>query len=331
MGVEVQADAAVVIQRLSQLHWFVCYVPRMRALRFAATGLLITSVAAAEPAMAPPPSDSDRASETLKTFVDAIGKADDKRLAAALAPTVAIKGLELTTPACQKTFGTKRVKAAKRDALAKCLVSLATPPTWPSPMIHDKSPLFEAVIADECWTFEFQVRANKGAMQVSSFSAVKVCNEDTEQGGLVGGMMDAKLSPPPERPKNVRPAKPRVGGTLAGGGPIAATAPPPRVPTNVAPTLLEGSRIAGNKVIIPDDATKAAFAESGKAKMIASLKLCIDETGAVTTVSLLKSSGFAAYDKKLEREMRLWTYRPYLVNGAAVPVCTAVTFIYSQT
>ena len=25
-----------------------------------------------------------------------------------------------------------------------------------------------------------------------------------------------------------------------------------------------------------------------------------------------------------------WRYKPYLVNGKAVPVCTAVTFIYSQ-
>ena len=25
-----------------------------------------------------------------------------------------------------------------------------------------------------------------------------------------------------------------------------------------------------------------------------------------------------------------WRYRPYNVNGKAVPVCTAVTFIYSQ-
>jgi hypothetical protein len=28
--------------------------------------------------------------------------------------------------------------------------------------------------------------------------------------------------------------------------------------------------------------------------------------------------------------MRNWRYKPYLVNGKAVPVCTAVTFIYSQ-
>jgi hypothetical protein len=30
------------------------------------------------------------------------------------------------------------------------------------------------------------------------------------------------------------------------------------------------------------------------------------------------------------RAMKGWSYRPYLLNGKAVPVCTAVKFIYSQ-
>jgi hypothetical protein len=36
------------------------------------------------------------------------------------------------------------------------------------------------------------------------------------------------------------------------------------------------------------------------------------------------------YDAKIMREMRRWAYRPYTVNGKAVPVCTAATFIYAQ-
>ena len=42
------------------------------------------------------------------------------------------------------------------------------------------------------------------------------------------------------------------------------------------------------------------------------------------------SSGFPAYDQKIQREMRNWKYRPFMVNGKAAPVCTAVTFIYQQ-
>jgi hypothetical protein len=29
--------------------------------------------------------------------------------------------------------------------------------------------------------------------------------------------------------------------------------------------------------------------------------------------------------------MNAWKYRPFMVNGKAVPVCTAVTFIYTQS
>lgn len=102
-------------------------------------------------------------------------------------------------------------------------------------------------------------------------------------------------------------------------------------PQNVPPTLLEGSRIAGDKYIQPDDLTKVAIMQSGKDKVVTSYKMCLDDQGTVTHVTQLKGSGFPAYDQKIMTEMRTnWRYRPYQVNGRAVPVCTAVTFIYSQ-
>ena len=119
-------------------------------------------------------------------------------------------------------------------------------------------------------------------------------------------------SPPPPPP----PASPAVAN--------------PTGPQNVAPTLLEGSRIAGERVILPDDKTKTAITASKRDKVIGSFKLCLDTTGAITSVVALKSSGFPDYDAKIIREMNKWTYRPYHVDGKAVPVCTAVTFIYSQ-
>jgi hypothetical protein len=111
--------------------------------------------------------------------------------------------------------------------------------------------------------------------------------------------------------------------------------PPPPIgqaatPQNVAPTLLEGNRIAGQKLIVPDDKTKIAIQDAKRDKVVASFKLCLDDTGVVTKVVTLKSSGFPDYDAKITREMNKWAYRPYLVNDQAVPVCTAVTFIYSQ-
>jgi hypothetical protein len=40
--------------------------------------------------------------------------------------------------------------------------------------------------------------------------------------------------------------------------------------------------------------------------------------------------GSAAYDRKIERELYGWKYRLFTVDGEPVPVCTAVTFVYSQ-
>jgi protein TonB len=138
-----------------------------------------------------------------------------------------------------------------------------------------------------------------------------------EEGGVEGGVVGGV-----------------VGGDLNGvmGAPPPPPPPPPAPPQNVAPTALEASRIAGEKQIVPDDVTKTEINRSGKTRVIASFKLCITAAGGVNTVNMLKSSGFPAYDNKILSTIRgSWRYRPFNVNGKAVPVCTAVTFIYSQT
>lgn len=103
--------------------------------------------------------------------------------------------------------------------------------------------------------------------------------------------------------------------------------PPPQ---NVPPTLLEGQRISGDAKITPDDDTKAEIQRSGKTNVTGSFKLCITIGGDVSSIKILKSTGFAAYDAKIQAAIQNWRYRPYEVNGRAVPVCTAATFIYSQ-
>ncbi len=129
-------------------------------------------------------------------------------------------------------------------------------------------------------------------------------------GGVVGGDLNGVMGAPPPPPP---------------------PPPPPAPPQNVPPTLLEGSRIAGEKNISPDDVTKTEIQRSGKDRIIGSFKLCLTTGGAISNVSMLKSTGFPAYDAKIQGKMRNeWRYKPYMVNGKAVPVCTAVTFIYSQ-
>jgi protein TonB len=130
-------------------------------------------------------------------------------------------------------------------------------------------------------------------------------------GGVVGGDINgvAGSAPPPPPPPP----------------------PPPAPPQNVPPTALEASRVAGDKNIIPNDVTKTEIQRSGKEKLIGSFKLCLNTAGVVTNVMMLKSTGFPAYDNLIQSKMRgEWKYNPFLVNGRAVPVCTAVTFIYQQ-
>lgn len=96
------------------------------------------------------------------------------------------------------------------------------------------------------------------------------------------------------------------------------------MPQNVAPTDLEAHRAFGSKDVVPSAATKAQIQKM----TIGSFKLCVSEKGRVTAVNVLKSSGLPDLDRELDAAIRAWTYRPYLVNGQATPVCTAITFIY---
>lgn len=109
--------------------------------------------------------------------------------------------------------------------------------------------------------------------------------------------------------------------------PVPASSTPPHV---VPPRLLEGQRISGSPAIVPDDETKDDIREARRTKLVGSFKLCLTAEGTVASVDGLKATGFPAYDHKIMREMRKWRYRPYSVGGKAIPVCTAVTFIYSQ-
>jgi len=136
--------------------------------------------------------------------------------------------------------------------------------------------------------------------------------EDDRSQGTTDTLRD--LDPPPPPPDDDPPPPPP---------------PPPAPPRNVPPTLLESYRISGNRNIQPDDDTRLEIVQSGKSKIVGAFKLCLKATGEISTVTQLKSTGFTDYDKKLMTKMREWKYRPYDVDGDPIPVCTAVTFIYS--
>jgi eukaryotic-like serine/threonine-protein kinase len=111
---------------------------------------------------------------------------------------------------------------------------------------------------------------------------------------------------------------------------VAAPAAPAAMP-NVASVAFDANRIAGDKNIVPDDSTKSEMRRRGSDKVIGAFKLCLTASGEIGTVSLIKSTGFTDYDGKIQTTIRTkWRYKPFLVNGQASPVCTAVRFVYSQ-
>jgi hypothetical protein len=89
-------------------------------------------------------------------------------------------------------------------------------------------------------------------------------------------------------------------------------------------------RLEGTNVMItPDDETKVEI-QRHQTSVAARFRICMAPSGRVDSIFTLYATGYPQYDRKLRNELQHWRYSPYVVDGEAVPVCTAVTFIYSQ-
>ncbi|HMG24961.1 MAG TPA: protein kinase, partial [Kofleriaceae bacterium] len=129
--------------------------------------------------------------------------------------------------------------------------------------------------------------------------------------------------PPPPTPAVTPPA---VAAAIQPPAPA-----PPAAPQVIAPNALDANRISGDKSIVPDEATQGAIGRSGTDKLVGSYKLCVTAEGAISTVAMLKSTGFPAYDEKIAATIRRdWRFRPFVANGKPTAVCTAIRFMYSQ-
>lgn len=118
------------------------------------------------------------------------------------------------------------------------------------------------------------------------------------------------VPPPPELPKP----------------PEVRAAPPPFV----SPQILRGLRTRGETAIHPPRDVFNQMFRDRNYKASAILKVCITTTGAIASVAVQKSTGYATYDDALVGAARGWTYRPYTVDGKPMPVCSAVTFLYQM-
>jgi len=154
---------------------------------------------------------------------------------------------------------------------------------------------------------------------------VKVASGGQTVNVAAGGRVEVKPGVPAREVREVATAAPGEGG--AGGHAASASAEEGRT---IAPTELEAHRLKGNKQVMPDSYEQRAMQSAHEDRVIAAIKLCVDTTGAVSQVRILRSSGYPGYDQKIASEVNAWGFRPIEIDGKAVAVCTALSFIYSQ-
>jgi hypothetical protein len=117
--------------------------------------------------------------------------------------------------------------------------------------------------------------------------------------------------------------------TIARPAPPPAPAAPSAPPKNVPPSELEGLREAGEPTpTLPAGARMIAHRDGVKRVTLA-LKFCVSESGVPTNVNLVKASDYTDANEKVVADVRRWRFRPYVANGAPVPVCTAALLNYA--
>jgi protein TonB len=185
------------------------------------------------------------------------------------------------------------------------------PPPPPPPPAGSNKPKTEAkkIVrkAKDTVQPDLEKKPEPEQVQVVEDEGVEGGVEGGVAGGVVGGVLGGV-----------------EGGVLGGVGEQPAKVEEPKIVPQVA---LEAQRIAGEKDIQPPNDVATAISRSGKG-VVGVVKMCLSQGGSVQKLNVLKSTGHPAYDNKIKSKMREWRYRPFMVNGKAVPVCTSVTFIY---
>lgn len=134
-------------------------------------------------------------------------------------------------------------------------------------------------------------------------------------GGVPGGVVGGVISGPIEA---------EVGGLIG-----APRAPDSRAQKMISSAALAARRTSGEAIIAPPERVRARIVRDRKQGVTAKLKLCLSEEGRITTVEVLESSGFRAYDHALMEGVWTWEHRPVMVDDQPVPVCALLTFTYA--
>ena len=202
-----------------------------------------------------------------------------------------------------------------RPTRASAGLSSAPPPPPPPPGGSNKKVEKKVKVRKVKEVTQIDERKIKPKIEDASDESEDEGVEGGVEGGVVGGVVGGVIG-------GVE------GGVLGGilGGP-----PPPPPPMNepkmVLQVALEQQRISGEKQIHPPNDVATKINRDGK-RVVGVVKMCLNSSGKVKSLSMLKSTGHPAYDAKIKSKMRLWKYRPLKVNGKPAPVCSSTTFIY---
>ena len=93
---------------------------------------------------------------------------------------------------------------------------------------------------------------------------------------------------------------------------------------------VEARRITGTNAILPPLSVRLEMQRQEHPPIGAHVKLCLSSSGLVENLRFSGASGFPSYDLELLETIRTWRYRPFMIDGKASPVCTRLTFTYSQ-
>lgn len=105
--------------------------------------------------------------------------------------------------------------------------------------------------------------------------------------------------------------------------------PKPEEPTMVPPNVLTMNWLSGTKQIHPSETTKLQMLRDGNARTTGVVQVCVNETGRVSSATILRTTKYADYDALLLSNIRNWTYKPFAAKGRNVKVCGVTTFVYS--
>lgn len=86
----------------------------------------------------------------------------------------------------------------------------------------------------------------------------------------------------------------------------------------------------GPPLVVPDDMTKMEMRDAHWSTVQGRFRFCIDDAGRVTIVDVVQSTRLLAYDRKIIGWLKAAVYEPYRDDVGTAPVCSFITFRYSQ-